>query len=117
MRRAVVTIVVTAALSSACSHGELTRERAADLLRKSPVFIDARNLGAGVTRSVLAVTGVRQDGPTTAYADFEYEFKIPAGVALDSFREMKFHETARFRLYDDGWRLDENALRESLRHI
>lgn len=117
VRREAVTVVVTAAFATACGHGELTREHAAELIRTSPVFTDARNLAPTVTRSLIAVTGVRKDGPTTAYADFEYRFVIPKGVPLDSFREMKFPETARFRLYDDGWRLDEVTLRESLLHI
>jgi hypothetical protein len=90
----------------------LTRKQAANLIRQSPVF----TIVSGSTetrRELLSVTGLRHEGADT-YADFDYFW---SGDMPSALLGVTLAATARFRLYDDGWRLDEPYLKESLQTL
>jgi hypothetical protein len=88
------------------ARGGLDRKKAEALIRASPAF----GIPAGA-RTLKRVSGVViADDGRTADAEFEWYFSNgPAGVAGETMKS-----TARFRLYDDGWRVDEAALAASV---
>ena len=98
-------------IACACSRDPkgpppLDRKLAADLIARSDAFANAL---PNETRKIYKVTGIRTgvEGKT-AEADFEWYYES----GLLAQHDLK--ATAGFRLYDDGWRVDEDSLSRSL---
>lgn len=109
-----------------CGSKELSRDNAAALIEKSPKF--RQNLtvsettpgvaGVGVTyiaeSKVAKVTGIRSEDPTSATAEFIWQWQpTKRGKELgwrgtyDASPETTHNAVATFRKYDDGWRVME----------
>lgn len=103
---------------------ELDRAKAADLLTVSRAMNTPMNLwedfgirDIGSTpepvrpmRQLLGIDGVAlDDGGKTAQVDFRWKW------SQAFLKDTAFRTHAAFRLYDDGWRVDEDGLLVALR--
>ncbi len=90
----------------ACGRRTLDREKAAELLRRAPIF--AQRLPPGPNEPpwrlhLSKVTGVTTSGDGTV-AQVEYEAYCEGECKAEEAGVTKTGR-AEFRLYDDGWRL------------
>jgi hypothetical protein len=91
--------------SISCGGGELTRAKAKELLEQSSAFKQVLEIKPEVVRRVQRITGVRNEGKR-AFADIEFTWDGGWGDVPAELLTANRTATARFSLYDDGWRYD-----------
>ncbi len=94
-----------ACLNLGCGKPQLDRETAAKLIAQSSAFKDLH---------VDKVTGVSigEDG-RAAEVEFQWTFPTVDEPGAASFSGRSVVSKAHLRLYDDGWRADENDLQRA----
>ena len=108
-RTKVVVVLCTLTLAVSCGKGELSRAKAKELIEQSPAFREVLSVRPDVTRKVQRITGVRNEGKQ-AFAELELRWDGDLPVAVLTANRTA---TARFSLYDDGWRYDGLVAEES----
>jgi hypothetical protein len=106
-RVTVALCILALAVSCGEREQELSREKAQKILESSPAFTRVYGPPRVVTRKILEVTGVRNEGKR-AFADIDYKWEsdTPFEPQFQELLTTRRTATARFLLYDDGWRYD-----------
>jgi hypothetical protein len=106
-RVTVALCILALAVSCGEREQELSREKAQKILESSPAFTRVYGPPRVVTRKILEVTGVRNEGKR-AFADIDYKWEsdTPFEPQFQELLTTRRTATAQFLLYDDGWRYD-----------
>lgn len=91
-----------------CGQTSLNRVKALNILDNSESVKSAK--ASGIALNIKAVTGISRRDDTTS--EVEFTWQIAAGQGNRSSADNS--STVPFKLYDDGWRVDEEAFRKDI---
>jgi hypothetical protein len=101
-------LAVMILLVGGCGNSkQLTREKAAELIRNCPKFNQQNRQDVGKRRVLIEITGISQLLSSEAQVNFTYTWKTTNGTSLSNNEQIRAGMIP-FELYDDGWRVNTN---------